>query len=533
MGHAGRTIGGWGRRITGGDPAEIRGAIAEKSAEQLFEVLGELKGAAMKLGQVLSVLEPVMPVELAEPYRKALVKMQSSAPALPNRVMYRVLDEQLGSRWRERFIEFDDTPVASASIGQVYRAVYHDGRAVAVKVQYPGADEAVRGDLRQLRRIRKMLEPFLPGTDLASAVEEVCERMAAELDYRDEADNQRRYAAAFADDDQFVVPKVVASSPKVLVQEWVDGTPLAQIIAAGTRQQRDHTGRLVAEFFYAGLARTGMLHSDPHPGNYLLGDDGRLRVLDYGAVSAPPLEAWRATGSLYRAAVDGDKHLLLDLARETGYLADPDADAGEIHDFAAALVEPFADPTFHFTRAWLRERVGPLLNSRSTEQKISRSFTPPPNSAMLHRVLGGLWGLLSQLDAEIPYRDIVERWHPGFQPGSGPLTRDLQADREPAAGGDERGEQRQQTERDRERGQGREMADDRWPDHETGPPESRDRGHRGARVQARQPSGGTEHSRHDRSETHTETHEPADRRGWSLERETDREPDRRHHGQRG
>jgi predicted unusual protein kinase regulating ubiquinone biosynthesis (AarF/ABC1/UbiB family) len=400
----------------GQDQQEIQTAISEKSAEQLFEVLGVLKGGAMKLGQLLSVLEPAMPVEFAEPYRKALIKMQASAPPLPSRVMYRVLDEQLGTRWRDRFADFDDVPVAAASIGQVYRATYHDGRRVAVKVQYPGADEAVRSDLRQIRRIRKVLEVFLPFADLEMAFEEVCERMAAELDYRDEADNQRRYWAAFAEDDQFVVPKVVASSPKVLVQEWVDGTPLATIITDGDKSTRDHTGRLIAEFFYAGMARTGLLHSDPHPGNYCLGDDGRLRVLDYGAVSSPPPEIWDTTGQLFRAAVDGDRERLMSLGRESGFLADPNTSADELLAFVSPLVEPIATDTFHFTRAWLRERGGPLLFTRSEEQKVSRAITPPANSAMLVRVLGGLCGVLCQLDAEFPYRGIVERWHPGFQP---------------------------------------------------------------------------------------------------------------------
>lgn len=415
VGHAGRRIGGWGRRLMGQDQQDIQAAISERSAEQLFEVLGVLKGGAMKLGQLLSVLEPAMPVEFAEPYRKALIKMQSSAPPLPTRVMYRVLDEQLGTRWRDRFATFDETPVAAASIGQVYRATYHDGRPVAVKVQYPGADEAVLSDLRQIRRIRKLLEVFLPFVDLEAAFDEVSERMAAELDYRDEADNQRRYAAAFAQDDQFVVPKVVASAPKVLVQEWVDGTPLAAIISDGDKSTRDHVGRLMAEFFYAGMARTGLLHSDPHPGNYCLGQDGRLRVLDYGAVSSPPPEIWETTGQLFRAAVDGDRDKLIAIGRESGYLADPDTSPDELLAFVSPLVEPVAIDNFHFTRAWLRERGGPLLFTRSDEQKVSRAITPPPNSAMLLRVLGGLCGVLCQLDAEFSYREIVERWHPGFR----------------------------------------------------------------------------------------------------------------------
>lgn len=395
----------------------MQARINERSAEQLFEVLGLLKGGAMKLGQVLSVFEPAMPKELAEPYRRALVKMQSSAPPLPTRVMHRMLDEQLGRQWRQRFADFDDVPVAAASIGQVYRATYHDGRTVAVKIQYPGADEALRADLRQLRRFGKLLQPFLPGGDVGPIVDEICERMVEELDYRAEADNQRRFGAAFADNPEFLVPKVVASAPKVLVQEWVDGAPLAAVIADGSQARRNEVGRLITEFFYAGIARTGMLHADPHPGNYLVGDDGRLRVLDFGAVDTPPEGAMTMTGRIMRAFDEQDQDTLIELAVQAGYL-DPDstADPDELYAFAAPFTDPVAAPTFHFTRDWLRERVGPLLDFGSTDHKASQSLTTPPGWFMLHRVYGGIYGLLSQLDAEVPFRDIVHRWHPGFAP---------------------------------------------------------------------------------------------------------------------
>lgn len=417
VGHAGRRLSGWGRRLAGQDRDQVEALITERSAEQLFEVLGSLKGGAMKLGQVLSVFEPAMPLELAEPYRRALVKMQSAAPPLPTPVMHRVLDEQLGRQWRRRFVEFDDTPVAAASIGQVYRATYHDGRTVAVKVQYPGADDSLRGDLRQLRRFGKLLQPLLPGGEIGPVLDEVCERMVEELDYHAEADNQRRFAAAFADSPEFVISRVVASAPKVLVQEWVDGAPLARVISEGTPAQRNEVGRLIALFFYSGLAHTGMIHADPHPGNYLMGADGRLRVLDFGAVTVPPEGAMELSGRIMRASVERDQEALIDLIKQAGYLPeDSIADPDEIFAFAAPFIDPVGASTFKFTRAWLRERVGPLLDFGSADYETSQAVTTPPGWFMLHRAYGGIYGLLSQLDAEVPFRDIVERWHPGVVP---------------------------------------------------------------------------------------------------------------------
>ena len=191
LGIAGRAAVGFGRKLAGGDRSEIDAALAAKAAEQLFTVLGGLKGGAMKFGQALSVMEAAIPEEYAEPYREALTKLQSEAPPLPAKSVHRVLDEQLGTRWRERFRSFDDTPAASASIGQVHRAVWSDGRPVAVKVQYPGADEALRADLKTLSKMTGLISSVIPGADIKPILAELTERTEEELDYRIEADNQR------------------------------------------------------------------------------------------------------------------------------------------------------------------------------------------------------------------------------------------------------------------------------------------------------------------------------------------------------
>ena len=202
IGVAGRTVGGWGRRLVGGDGDEISAQVMAKSAEQLFAVLGELKGGAMKFGQALSVFEAAIPDEYAAPFRESLVKLQNGGPSMPTANVHRMLAEQFGRGWRARFASFDDTPAAAASIGQVHRGVWHDGRVVAVKVQYPGAGEALRSDLRQLSRMSRLLQPLMPGLEIKPLIAELRERMEEELDYRDEAVNQRAFATAFDGDDR-------------------------------------------------------------------------------------------------------------------------------------------------------------------------------------------------------------------------------------------------------------------------------------------------------------------------------------------
>ena len=238
VGFAGRAALGFGKRLTGKSKDEVQAELMEKAAHQLFTVLGELKGGAMKVGQALSVMEAAIPEQFAEPYREALTKLQKDAPPLPAGKVHRVLDAQLGTKWRDRFSSFDDTPVASASIGQVHKAVWSDGRDVAVKIQYPGADEALRADLKTMHRMVGLVKQLAPGADVQGVVDELIERTEMELDYRLEADNQRAFAKAYHNHPHFAVPHVVASAPKVVIQEWMQGVPMAEIIRHGSPEQQ-------------------------------------------------------------------------------------------------------------------------------------------------------------------------------------------------------------------------------------------------------------------------------------------------------
>ena len=195
LGVAGRATMGLGRRISGRSAEEVSAELQARTAEQLFAVLGELKGGAMKFGQALSVFEAALPEESAAPYREALTKLQEAAPPMPPETVHKVLDEQFGRRWRDRFREFDDVPAAAASIGQVHKAVWGDGRVVAVKLQYPGAGPALMADLNQITRFARLFSRLSPGLDVKPLLAELRSRVLEELDYTLEAQAQATFAA--------------------------------------------------------------------------------------------------------------------------------------------------------------------------------------------------------------------------------------------------------------------------------------------------------------------------------------------------
>ncbi|GHC61247.1 ABC1 kinase family protein [Streptomyces cinnamoneus] len=424
LGFAGRTALGLGKRI-GGRPAELIAAeLQQRTAEQLFSTLGQLKGGAMKFGQALSVFESALPEQIAGPYRAALTKLQEAAPPMPVASVHAALAERLGKDWRDLFEEFDDRPAAAASIGQVHRAVWHDGRAVAVKVQYPGAGEALLADLTQLGRFAKLLGPLVPGMDIKPLIAELRDRVSEELDYELEARAQSAHAQEFAGDPDVVVPGVVHQSDQVLVTEWLEGVPLSEVIANGTREQRDRAGQLMARFLFSGAARTGLLHADPHPGNFRLvtGDapDGppekwRLGVLDFGTVDRLPRGLPVEIGTALRMTLDGQAGTVHDLLRAEGFVKpgielDPEA----VLDYLLPIIEPAQVAEFTFTRDWLRAQAARIADPRSPAYQLARQLNLPPAYLLIHRVTMSTIGVLCQLGATVRLREEMEAWVPGF-----------------------------------------------------------------------------------------------------------------------
>ena len=415
LGVAGRVAAGWGKRLVGHDADDVNAQLSARTAEQLFAVLGELKGGAMKFGQALSVFEAAIPDQLAAPYREALTKLQAQAPPMSPQSVRRVLDEQLGTGWRRRFADFSDEPAAAASIGQVHRAVWHDGREVAVKVQYPGADEALRSDLRQLQRFSRLFQAIVPGMEVKPLLSELRDRMVEELDYRDEAANQRVFARAFRDHPDIAVPVIVASAPKVIVSQWLTGLPMAQIIRSGSRSERDNIGSKLALFHSCSPAITGLLHADPHPGNFLRLEDGRLGVLDFGAAAKLPGGSPRTLGMAVRLAVEERSAELLELLRSEGFVRPGmQLRAEDVLDYLSPFADPVRTETFHFTRAWMQAQAERVGDFSGPDFRTGRALNLPPSYLLIHRVSTGTFGVLCQLEATVPLRAITERWQPGF-----------------------------------------------------------------------------------------------------------------------
>ncbi|MBN0047925.1 AarF/ABC1/UbiB kinase family protein [Streptomyces actuosus] len=432
LGFAGRATWGLGKRIVG-ESAEIVGReLQQRTAEQLFKVLGELKGGAMKFGQALSVFESALPEEIAGPYRAALTKLQEAAPPMPTRTVHTVLRERLGEGWQELFLEFEDKPAAAASIGQVHRGVWHDGREVAVKVQYPGAGEALLSDLNQLSRFARLLGPLIPGMDVKPLISELRDRVSEELDYGLEARAQQAHAEEFEGDPDVLVPAVVHQCEQVLITEWIDGIPLSEIIADGTPEQRDRAGQLLARFLFSGPARTGLLHADPHPGNFRLlpggpagEDDWRLGVLDFGTVDRLPGGLPDPIGESLRMTLDGEAESVYELLCTEGFVKESiDLDPDAVLDYLLPIIEPAQVEAFTFTRTWMRSQAARIADPRSPAYQLGKQLNLPPAYLLIHRVTLSTIGVLCQLGSTVRLREELEEWLPGFEPGEPDETDD-------------------------------------------------------------------------------------------------------------
>ncbi|CAB4540409.1 unannotated protein [freshwater metagenome] len=417
IGLAGRGALGIGRQLVGQSSNVVFAEIQEKTAEQLFKVLGELKGGAMKFGQALSVFEAALPEEIAKPYRETLTKLQESAPPLPTRVVHKVLAKELGEDWRDNFASFEDIPAASASIGQVHKAQWKDGRAVAVKIQYPGAAEALISDLNQIQRFAKIFQLVMPGLEMKPLLEELRSRIIEEVDYRYEAQAQEAYARVYDGDPDIAIPKVVMVSDRVLVSEWLEGTPLSQIISNGTQEQRNSAGMKLARFHFTSPDRTGLLHADPHPGNFRLLADGRLGVLDFGACNRLPNGFPEPMKRLLKHALDDDSKALYEGFKNDGFiLADVDVDPELVLDFLVPLVEPLRTKTFKYSREWLRDQSARVGDPRNPTAKIGFQLNLPAEYVLIHRVTLGTTGIFCQLEAEGNFRDEALSWFPEIAP---------------------------------------------------------------------------------------------------------------------
>jgi predicted unusual protein kinase regulating ubiquinone biosynthesis (AarF/ABC1/UbiB family) len=404
------------RRAAGQDPDAVRRRQRERNVARTRRVLGDLKGGALKAGQLLSTVEALFPVDPQESWRQALTGLQEDNPPMPWPHAAAVLADGLGARWRGLFAAFDERPVAAASIGQVHRATWAaDGRPVAVKVQYPGVREALVADVRALSLVSRATALVARGIALPPLVAELRTRLLEELDYACEAGRQARFAAAYAGDPDVVVPGVVRAAPRVLVQEWLDGVPLARVATSGTQADRDRLGLLYQRFLLSGPARCGLLHTDPHPGNFRLTADGRLGVLDFGSCLELPDGLPRTFGRLVTALLAGDDADVEAALREEG-LVRPGAriEVAKLRAYLAPFSDPARHEVFTYSREWLRDRFSGVDDPRNPEFAVALQLTIPPEQLFTHRVWLGIVGVLCQLGATVPVRPELRVLLPGF-----------------------------------------------------------------------------------------------------------------------
>jgi predicted unusual protein kinase regulating ubiquinone biosynthesis (AarF/ABC1/UbiB family) len=429
----GRLAGGQAARSYAGRAADLarseegRRDASERrqleAAEQIFEVLGNMKGAAMKVGQVASFVDTgAFPPEFQERIQKKLAELRDAAPRVPFERMRDVIEEGIGQPLEEAFAEFEEEAVAAASIGQVYRARLHDDREVAVKVQYPRVAQAVRADLQNLGLIMRVAKRIAPGMDTKAMTREIRERLTDELDYEHEAQSHRAFSRAWRGHPFIYVPPVVTSmsGEHVLVTEWVDGAGFEDVRELDSAT-RDRFGEIVFRFFFGSLYRNGHFSGDPHPGNYKLMEDGRVAFLDFGMTKKLDREHLDAERQAIRFGMEGDAEGLHAQLASMGFFDADDADVP-----ADAVLAHFRD----VTRWYIEDRevtidkryAGEVLvdfgDPRSEHWELMKRETMPPQAMLARRMEALTLGVLGQLEATANWHLIAREWLFGDSPST-------------------------------------------------------------------------------------------------------------------
>jgi predicted unusual protein kinase regulating ubiquinone biosynthesis (AarF/ABC1/UbiB family) len=394
-----------------------------EAAEHVAEVLGQMKGAAMKAGQMASLMDfSGLPSDELGAFQSKFEDLRDSAPRVPFKDMQKVIERELGERISDVFCEFDRDAAAAASIGQVYRARLSDGRDVAVKVQYPGVAAAVRADLQNLGLLMRAAKRFAPGLDAAAMASEIRERITEELDYEHEAQTQRAFARRWRGHPFIVIPDVVSSlcRERVLVSEWVDGISFTRLRAA-PQATRDRVGEIVFRFFFGSLYRFGQFSGDPHPGNFLLLDDGRVAFLDFGMTKTVPRATIDAELGVLRAGLDRDAASVHAGLATLGFFdpADPRIDPDRLLAHVRALNAWYADDEpLTLTPQYVSRLMLDAGNPHSEYWDLMRNETIPADSLFSNRMQGMTLAVLGQLTATANWHRVMCEWLYGSGPSS-------------------------------------------------------------------------------------------------------------------
>jgi len=417
--HLGTRAGNIARSQEGRDAALERRHL--EAAEQIVTALGTMKGAAMKLGQVMSFLDVgLVPEEHREEFQRKLGVLRDAAPKVSFSGMRKVIESELDGPLKEHFAEFDPDPIAAASIGQVYRARLHDGRDVAVKVQYPGVAAAVRADMQNLGMILRLMKRIAPGLDVKATAEEIRSRIGDELDYELEAQNQRALARIFRDHPFIVVPDVVTglSREKVLVSEFVTGAGF-DTVKETDQATRDRVGEIVFRFYFGCMYRHRQFSGDPHPGNFLLLADDRVAFLDFGLFKVMTRDLIELELECQRAGHEGDAQRLYEIFVEGGLLRkQPERFRPDkvLSQFLDATWWYLTDEEIALEPEIATQVMIDMSDPRSQHFGQMRHETLPPDHIFGRRVEMLTLAVLGQLRAQANWHRIAREWIYGDEP---------------------------------------------------------------------------------------------------------------------
>jgi predicted unusual protein kinase regulating ubiquinone biosynthesis (AarF/ABC1/UbiB family) len=392
------------------------------AAEQIVDALGHMKGAAMKLGQVMSFLDVgLVPEDYREEFQRKLGRLRDAAPTVTFKDMRKVIEQELDEKLSDVFDDFEEEPIAAASIGQVYRATLSDGRNVAVKVQYPGVAAAVRADMQNLGLILRLLKRIAPGMDPQAIGKEIRDRIEEELDYELEASNQRTMARIYRGHPFIVVPDVITSlsRERVMVSEYVHGTGFEEL-KCYPQDQRDRIGEILFRFYFGSLYRHHQFSGDPHPGNSMLLEDGRMAFIDFGLFKRMPPGTVELEMQVARAIVEGDKDTIMRLGVETGFFPDPERfDRDVVFDqFLAATSWYTVDEEIELTPEYATQVLIDMSDPRSQYFAQLRHEKAPPDHIFGRRMEVLTLAVLSQLHARGNFHRIAREWFYGDPPAT-------------------------------------------------------------------------------------------------------------------
>jgi predicted unusual protein kinase regulating ubiquinone biosynthesis (AarF/ABC1/UbiB family) len=385
------------------------GRSTAKLAEQATSVLSNMRGLAAKVGQMASSFEGLLPESVEAPFANALARLRDHTETSPYTAIVGVIEGQLGAPISKLFREFEATPIASASIGQVHRAVLADGRSVAVKVQHPGIERAIESDLSNARLVERIAGAMVPrGFDVDRVFDEVATRFREELDYRLEAEHQARFARFHQGTAHAVIPGVVAShcAERVITTELVEGSTLEEVLRRASADERRGYASTLWRFVHRSILVAGEFNADPHPGNYLFGNPPNVAFLDFGCVQRLSSHRLKAARAAHRAAIARDETGFAAAVREL--LA---TKGGFFESFALGFARQAFDPLFdspcRITPQYLRRM---LAYGRDAKLDLLRSrdsvIAFPPELALMNRMLFGFYSLLARLDVELDFAAI-------------------------------------------------------------------------------------------------------------------------------